>query len=136
MELRTPKNTNQAVVCPSPILLSELIKICGDDDVIFAVLQAFLEDVPEIFRCLDQAMQTKDCSQIALYSHRMKSSSRNIGAMDLSAVSLKMELQAKENNLKSMAEDYAEMKRLYDQLRIFVSNNNWLDELKKDAGQL
>jgi HPt (histidine-containing phosphotransfer) domain-containing protein len=135
MEQEMSKNENQAAVCPPPIDLSELIRICEDDDIIHAVLQAFLEDAPTIFRNLDQAMQTKDVSQIALYAHRMKGSSRNLGALALSEISLKMELRAKEGRLESMDQDYVELKRLYDLLRNFVSNENWLDALRKEAGK-
>jgi HPt (histidine-containing phosphotransfer) domain-containing protein len=80
-------------------------------------------------------MQAKDCSQIALYTHRMKGSSRNIGAMSLAELSLKMELRAKEGNAESMDQDYIELKRLYEQLRTFVSNENWLGELRRESGE-
>jgi HPt (histidine-containing phosphotransfer) domain-containing protein len=134
MEQKTSKNANHTAVCSSPIDLSELVRICEDDDIIDAVLEAFMGDAPTIFRNLDQAMQTKDCSQIALYTHRMKGSSRNIGAMALSEISLKMELRAKESKLEYMEEDYVELKRLFALLKAFVSNDNWLVELRKEAG--
>jgi HPt (histidine-containing phosphotransfer) domain-containing protein len=136
MEQKVSKNrSNLTAVCSSPIVLSELLRICEEDDIIYAVLQAFLEDAPEIFQKLDQAMQAKDCAQIAFYTHRMKSSSHNVGAMDLSAMSLKMELKAKEHSLDSMEQDYLELKQFYELLKSFVSNDNWLGELKKEAGQ-
>jgi len=136
MEQKTSENTEQVCVCSSPIVLSELLRICEDEDIIYAVLNAFMEDVPVIFQNLDQAIQAKDCSQIAMYSHRMKGSARNIGAMELSAISLKMELQAKESKLESIDQDYVELKRLYELLRIFVSNEHWLSELRKEAGEV
>jgi HPt (histidine-containing phosphotransfer) domain-containing protein len=135
MDPKTSKNVNQPVVCSSPIVLSELMWICEQDDIVDAVMQAFLADAPTVFCSLDQAIGTKDCSQIVLYTHRMKGSSCNIGAMALAEISLKMELKAKESDLESMTEDYAELKRLYGLLKSFVSNENWLGELKKEAGQ-
>jgi HPt (histidine-containing phosphotransfer) domain-containing protein len=135
MEQKTSKNANQTAVCSSPIDLSELLRICEDEDIIYAVLQAFMEDALVIFQNLDQAIQARDCSQIAMYSHRMKGSSCNIGAVALSEISLRMELRAKEGNLESMDQDYVELKRLYELLRTFVSNENWLGELRKEAGE-
>jgi two-component system, sensor histidine kinase and response regulator len=133
MEQNSGTSAEQTAVSSKPVVWSELIRICGEEDVIQAVLQAFLEDAPNVFCCLDEAMQKKDCSQIALYAHRMKGSSRNIGAMDLSAAALKMEIRAKEKNMESMNEDYAELKRLYALLKTFVSNENWLDQLRNEA---
>jgi HPt (histidine-containing phosphotransfer) domain-containing protein len=135
MEQKSYKNAQQTAVCSSPIVLSELLRICEEDDIVYAVLQAFLDDIPTIFSRLDDAMQKQDCSAIALYTHRMKGSSRNIGAMALSAIALKMELRAKEKNLEFMDADYVELKRLCELLKAFVSNENWLSELRKEAGE-
>jgi HPt (histidine-containing phosphotransfer) domain-containing protein len=136
MEQKMPKDSNQTAMCSPHIVLSELLRICEEEDIIYAVLNAFMEDAPTIFQNLDQALVTKDCSQIALYTHRMKGSARNIGAMELSAMALKMELKAKENKLESMTEDYAELKRLYGLLKAFVSTENWLSELRRANGEV
>jgi HPt (histidine-containing phosphotransfer) domain-containing protein len=133
MDQKPSQNVNQTGVCSSPIVLSELMRICEEEDIVYAVLEAFMEDAPTIFQNLDRAMQTKDCSRIAMYAHRMKGSARNIGAMSLSETALKMELKAKESNMESLDADYTELKRLHEQLRVFVSNKNWLNELRNGA---
>lgn len=116
-----------------PVVWSEAIKVCGDEDVFCEVVKAFMEDAPNIFRHLEQAIQTKEQTNIVLYVHRLKGSARNIGAIHLSETALRMEMRAKEKNLEFIEEDYAELKRLYERLKNFISNENWLDRLRNES---
>ncbi len=59
------------------------------------LIDVFLEDVPQRFAELEQALTSGDAALLTRAAHTIKGSCSNFGATDLAAVALQMEMQGK-----------------------------------------
>jgi HPt (histidine-containing phosphotransfer) domain-containing protein len=77
---------------------NELKQISGED-FITELIDAFLEDAPNMIRNMQLALETKDVESFRRNAHSMKSNANTFGAMELAALAKGLELKAKENDL-------------------------------------
>ncbi len=76
----------------------ELKQISGED-FINELIDAFLEDAPNMLQNMQSALEAKDVESVRRNAHSMKSNANTFGAMELGALAKELELMAKENNL-------------------------------------
>ena len=76
----------------------ELKQISGED-FINELIDAFLDDAPNMIQNMQSALETKDVESFRRNAHSMKSNANTFGAMELGALAKELEFMAKENNL-------------------------------------
>ena len=76
----------------------ELKQISGED-FISELIDAFLDDAPNMIQNMQSALDSKDVESFRRNAHSMKSNASTFGATELGALAKELELMAKENNL-------------------------------------
>jgi HPt (histidine-containing phosphotransfer) domain-containing protein len=69
-------------------------------DYIGELIDAFLDDAPELFLQLKSALANKDTESFRRAAHSMKSNAATFGAMELSMLAKELEAKGRENNLE------------------------------------
>lgn len=77
---------------------NELKQISGAD-FINELIDAFLEDAPQMLQSMRTALNTKDVESFRRNAHSLKSNAYTFGATELGALAKELESMAKENNL-------------------------------------
>ena len=77
-----------------------ILKDSTGADFINELIDAFLDDTPDLFTQMRTALVTKDAESFRRAAHSMKSNAATFGAMELSALSKELEGLARENNLE------------------------------------
>ena len=78
-------------------VLSELREIMEDDYV--SLLRTYLRNAPQLLGAIRVAIARDDVEAVVIPVHSLKSSSANVGAMDLSALARDMEKQARSGDI-------------------------------------
>ena len=76
----------------------ELKKLSGAD-FINELIDAFLDDAPNMISQMEAALVAKDVESFRRNAHSLKSNANTFGAIQLAALAKELELMAKENNL-------------------------------------
>jgi len=76
----------------------ELKQISGEE-FISELIDAFLDDAPNMIQNMQSALETRDVDSFRRNAHSMKSNANTFGAMDLGVLAKELEFMAKENNL-------------------------------------
>ena len=76
----------------------ELKQISGED-FINELIDAFLDDAPNMLNNMKNALADKDVESFRRNAHSMKSNANTFGAMELGTLAKELEFMAKENNL-------------------------------------
>jgi HPt (histidine-containing phosphotransfer) domain-containing protein len=88
---------------PMPIIdqstFNELKQISGED-FITELIDAFLEDAPNMIRNMQSALETKDVESFRRNAHSLKSNANTFGAMELGAFAKELEQMGKDNDLE------------------------------------
>ena len=77
----------------------ELKQISGTD-FINELIDAFLEDAPNMIQNMYTALDTKDVESFRRNAHSLKSNANTFGATELGVLAKELEQMAKENNLE------------------------------------
>jgi DNA-binding response OmpR family regulator len=85
-------------------VLKELQEIMDEDFV--AILESFLASAPGLMRNIKQAVQEGDLQALVRPAHSLKSSSANVGAVQLSELARELEIKGRQN-------DDAELRSIY-----------------------
>ena len=76
----------------------ELKQISGED-FINELIDAFLDDAPNMIQNMRTALEAKNVESFRRNAHSMKSNANTFGAMELGALAKELEFMARENNL-------------------------------------
>ena len=76
----------------------ELKQISGAD-FINELIDAFLDDAPNMMQNMQAALDTKDVESFRRNAHSLKSNANTFGAIELGVLAKELELMAKESNL-------------------------------------
>lgn len=76
----------------------ELKQISGED-FINELIDAFLDDVPDMLNNMKTALEAKDVESFRRNAHSLKSNANTFGATQLGELAKELEFMAKENNL-------------------------------------
>ena len=75
------------------------LKQMSGGDFINELIDAFLDDAPNMIQNMQTAIDTKDVESFRRNAHSMKSNANTFGATELGALAKELEFMAKENNL-------------------------------------
>ena len=77
----------------------EELKQMSGEDFINELIDAFLDDAPNMIQNMKSALDAKDIESFRRNAHSMKSNANTFGATELGALAKELEVMAKENNL-------------------------------------
>ena len=77
----------------------EQLKQISGEDFISELIDAFLDDAPNMIQNMQSALAARDVESFRRNAHSMKSNANTFGAMELGALAKELEFMAKENNL-------------------------------------
>jgi HPt (histidine-containing phosphotransfer) domain-containing protein len=77
----------------------EELKQMSGADFINELIDAFLEDAPNMIQSMQTALDAKDVESFRRNAHSLKSNANTFGAMELGALAKELENMGKENNL-------------------------------------
>jgi PAS domain S-box-containing protein len=93
------ENKNQRSAIDETII--ETLKSMDDDNgFLNEMITAYLEETPPIIEDMKQGLETKDTELFTRSAHTLKSSSANVGAMNLSDLSKELEMMGNNGGLK------------------------------------
>jgi signal transduction histidine kinase/CheY-like chemotaxis protein/HPt (histidine-containing phosphotransfer) domain-containing protein len=101
--------TSQGVIDRS--VLGELYEIMEEDFV--SVIQSYLKSAPNLMHGVREAVQQQDMDALVKSAHPLKSSSANVGAMDLSVLARELEFKGRENNTRDLVNCYNKAAEVY-----------------------
>lgn len=78
----------------------EELKQMSGADFINELIDAFLDDAPNMFQNMQNALNAKDAESFRRNAHSLKSNANTFGAMELGALAKELEMMGKENNLE------------------------------------
>jgi len=81
-----------------PKTFNELKQMSGGD-FINELIDAFLDDAPNMIENMHIALDAKDVESFRRNAHSLKSNANTFGAMELGTLAKELEVMAKENNL-------------------------------------
>lgn len=98
-------------------VLNELINDIGEGgkEMVSNIITTYLNYTPTIFSNIEQAFQQNDIQTIYRSAHTLKSSSANLGALFLSEISKKLEIQLKPLAETSLSDD--QIKQIKDDIQ-------------------
>jgi len=77
----------------------EELKQMSGEDFINELIDAFLDDAPNMFDNMKNALDKKDVESFRRNAHSLKSNANTFGAMELGTLAKELEFMARENNL-------------------------------------
>ncbi len=77
----------------------EELKQMSGGDFINELIDAFLDDAPNMLNNMQLALDIHDIESFRRNAHSLKSNANTFGAMELASLAKELELMAKENNL-------------------------------------
>ena len=80
-------------------MFNELKQMSGAD-FINELIDAFLDDAPNMIQNMHIALDTKDVESFRRNAHSLKSNANTFGATELGALAKELEMMGKENNLE------------------------------------
>ncbi|MCG8426777.1 MAG: Hpt domain-containing protein [Chromatiales bacterium] len=80
------------------------------------LIDSYLENTPTLLNGIEAGVANQNCSQVAVSSHSLKSSSANVGAMKLSELSKRLELAARADEFSQVQELAAEVVAQYQKV--------------------
>jgi histidine phosphotransfer protein HptB len=81
------------------VIFNELKQMSGAD-FINELIDAFLDDAPNMIQNMHTAVDTKDVESFRRNAHSLKSNANTFGATELGALAKELEMMGKENNLE------------------------------------
>jgi|SRR3990170_4092124 len=97
-----------------PATFEELKQMSGED-FINELIDAFLDDAPNMIQNMESALEARDVESFRRNAHSMKSNANTFGATELGALAKELEFIAKENNL-DIGNRLEVMKEAYDKV--------------------
>ena len=92
-------------------VLNELYEIMEEDFV--SVIQSYLKSAPNLMHGVREAVQNRDMDALVKNAHPLKSSSANVGALELSALSKELEFKGRENDTSDLISCYNKAAEVY-----------------------
>ena len=95
-----------------------LLKMTGDDhEFVDDLIDTYLSDAVDQLAALDAAIGAADAAALTRPAHSLKSSSVNVGALDLGRVGRELEEQGRAGRLEGAAERVADARRQFEAVR-------------------
>ena len=90
---------------------------CANDEKFYEkILSEYLYESKEKASSLDRCYEEKNWEEYGIYVHSLKSTSKMIGARELSDIAMRLEKAAKSGDGEGIELEHAKMRRLYDEV--------------------
>lgn len=114
--------SNEMTTQTSPIdpkVIESLRELGGDDggELLKELVNLFLTDTPPRLTAMDAAEKSKDAKALERAAHSLKSSCANLGAVRMSEICKKLELQAKTGSIDGAADTIVLSMREYEAVK-------------------
>lgn len=93
-------------------------RLMDDQELIKAIAEAFLSDMPKQIEELNLCVDNNEVEQAAAQAHKIKGACSNVGAMALSALAFKMEQAGKAGDINMIKQHLDELGRCFEQLKL------------------
>jgi HPt (histidine-containing phosphotransfer) domain-containing protein len=115
-----PPGQPLAAVVLQPAALERLMATIGDDDpdVLVALIDTFLRDVPRLIDGARRGLQHGQADEVRRAAHTLKSNGATFGAMSFSELSRELESLARSGALEGAADLIARLEAEYEPVRI------------------
>jgi CheY-like chemotaxis protein/HPt (histidine-containing phosphotransfer) domain-containing protein len=115
-----PPGQPLAAVVFQPAALERLMATIGDDDpdVLVALIDTFLRDVPRLIDGARRGLQHGQADEVRRAAHTLKSNGATFGAMSFSELSRELESLARSGALEGAADLIARLEAEYEPVRI------------------
>lgn len=92
-------------------VLEELYEIMEDEFV--SVLESYLKSAPGLMHGIRDAVKDRDMDALVKSAHPLKSSSANVGAMELSILARELEFKGRQNDSSGLVGSYNQAADVY-----------------------
>jgi HPt (histidine-containing phosphotransfer) domain-containing protein len=92
-------------------VLEELYEIMEDEFV--SVLESYLKSAPGLIHGIRDAVRDRDMDSLVKSAHPLKSSSANVGAMELSILARDLEFKGRKNDHSGLVDSYNQTAQVY-----------------------
>ncbi|PVV21499.1 MAG: hybrid sensor histidine kinase/response regulator [gamma proteobacterium symbiont of Ctena orbiculata] len=92
-------------------VLEELYEIMEDEFV--SVLESYLKSAPGLMHGIRDAVKDRDMDALVKSAHPLKSSSANVGAMELSILARELEFKGRQNDTSGLVDNYNQAADVY-----------------------
>ena len=99
-----PGDTEQTtVIDPKALQVIKDLQMEGEPSILLNVVQAYIRSVEDNLGQLHKNSQDPSVGDVQVFAHTLKSSSANVGAMQLSQISKELEFGCRENTIDNLA---------------------------------
>lgn len=106
----------------SPIDLASALERTGNDEsFLFELIDLYIEDFPEKYNSLQDAIEQKNFEIIHETGHNLKGSSANLSLTSLQEVSCDIETAGKEKNIEKAKQSMSLLEQEFERLKNFLS---------------
>jgi len=106
-----------------------LKRMGGETTELIALIELFLEDMPERIHDLQQALEKKETAAIQRAVHSIKGVAANISGLHLQSLATQMDMLAKAGNIDRVQENFPALIKSNEQLSLLLKQ--YIDEHKK-----
>lgn len=99
----------------------EGLKNCGNAESYLSIIQVYYKSVPTNKHNIEEAYESEDYDNYTSYVHSLKSTSRTIGAMELSALAKKLEDAGNSKDIDFIRDNTAKLLELYSSVEYELS---------------
>ena len=107
-----PSSTkSEATTNNKPVFNLEDLKrrLMGDDEIVKAVIEAFIGEMPSQLELLKQEIEASNIDGATAMAHKIKGAAANVGGEALSQVALRLESAGREGDLREMVDAFPEL---------------------------
>jgi CheY-like chemotaxis protein len=97
------------------------LKNCGDVDSYFSIIKVYFESADMTRNNIETTFAEENWKDYTSYVHSLKSTSRTIGAKELSAMAEKMEMAGNENDLDTIRKNQDDLMSMFELVRFTLS---------------
>ncbi len=102
---------------PRPLEIIRSLAVDGED-LVATVIESFLEDAPKMLADMQSGVETGDPALVERAAHRLKSSSANLGAVELSQLSRELEALLRRDPTADAAQLLPKIERAFARARL------------------
>jgi signal transduction histidine kinase/DNA-binding response OmpR family regulator/HPt (histidine-containing phosphotransfer) domain-containing protein len=101
------------------------IRALGKPNLLDRIIMLFCDDTPKLLASMRQAAAQKDAKTLASAAHRLKSSSANVGALQLAALCVQTEMLGRDSHTDRARALVAEMHVEFQRVRLALETRQW-----------
>ncbi|MDE5891808.1 MAG: response regulator, partial [Acetatifactor sp.] len=109
---RKQEQAAKRVVIPQ-LDIDHALQLLGSEELFWQVLKEYVRTIPKKARTIEQYLKAEDWKSYTIETHALKSSSRQIGAMELSELAAQIEQAGKNNDVEFIHAHHRELLERY-----------------------